>query len=49
MIPGLYKTAYRVELPEGAAVEVRYPIYRCPRCGREFSGEDLSQDEEFKE
>jgi len=48
-IPGLYKTAYRVELPEGAAVEVRYPIYVCPQCARKFSGEDIKQDEESKE
>jgi len=35
-IPELYKTGYRVALPSDAAVEVRYRVYRCEACGREF-------------
>jgi len=46
--PGVYITAFRMKLPHGAAVEVRYLIYRCPQCGRGFSEEDLNQDDESK-
>ena len=41
-LPGTYKTDFKMELPEGAAVEVRYPVYRCMSCGREFDERETS-------
>ncbi len=43
-IPELYKTGHKVELPGGAAVEVRFRVYRCDECRREFSEEDLNKN-----
>ena len=42
-IPELYKVGYRVELPDDAAIEVRYRVYRCEECGREFDEEDAEK------
>jgi len=42
-IPELYKVGLRVELPDDAAIEVRYRVYRCEECGREFDDEDAEQ------
>ena len=39
-IPELHKTGYKIELPGGAAVEVRYRVFRCKECGREFDERD---------
>ena len=41
-IPELYKTGFKVELPGDAAIEVRFRIYRCNECGKDFSEEDLN-------
>lgn len=43
-IPELYKTGYKVELPGGGTVEVRFKVFRCNECGRDFSEEDLNNN-----